>query len=450
MADKEHFLINGRGLLSGEIEVRGCKNAATPIIAATLLTDDPCYIQNLPLVEDIFRMIEIIEALGAKVDWQGEREIKIEAKNIDPLKMEEEIIKKLRSSVFLLGPLLSRFKKVKLRSPGGCLIGVRPIDTHLKGFEQIGADIEKEGEYYTLLGGHLSPGEVILPEFSVTATENILMAASLLSGKTVVKIAAIEPHIGDLSCVLSKMGAGIKWSENHTVEINGQKKLHGFSHSLIYDSVEAGSFIILAGASRGNIVIRNVPLENLDLVVQKIKEFGISFEKVNPSPLAKPYHLKRKVKDKGDRIKEINGVSDIRIRSKKKLSPVQKIQVLPYPGIPTDLQCAFGVLATQNSGETLIHDPMYEGRLGYLEELNKMGADISLLDIHRAVVNGPSNLRGIPIKNYDLRSGAALIIAGLIAEGETSISNAYQVDRGYEKIEERLQKIGADIKRVSL
>ena len=428
MADKEKFLINGRGLLSGEIEVRGCKNAATPIIAATLLTDDPCYIQNLPLVEDIFRMIEIIEALGAKVDWQGEREIKIEAKNIDPLKMEEEIIKKLRSSVFLLGPLLPRFKKVKLRSPGGCLIGVRPIDTHLKGFEQIGADIEKEGEYYTLLGGHLSPGEVILPEFSVTATENILMAVSLLSGKTVVKIAAIEPHVGDLSCVLSKMGAGIKWSENHTVEINGQKKLHGFSHSLIYDSVEAGSFIILAGASRGDIVIRNVPLENLDLVVQKIKEFGISFEKV----------------------KEINGVSDIRIRSKKKLSPVQKIQVLPYPGIPTDLQCAFGVLATQNSGETLIHDPMYEGRLRYLGELNKMGADISLLDIHRAVVNGPSKLRGIPIKNYDLRSGAALIIAGLIAEGETSISDAYQVDRGYEKIEERLQKIGADIKRVSL
>ena len=428
MAEEEHFLINGRGLLSGEIEARGCKNAATPIIAATLLTDDPCYIQNLPLVEDIFRMIEIIEALGAKVDWQGEREIKIETKNIDPLKMEEEIIKKLRSSVFLLGPLLPRFKKVKLRSPGGCLIGVRPIDTHLKGFEQIGADIEKEGEYYTLLGDHLSPGEVILSEFSVTATENILMAASLLSGKTVVKIAAIEPHVRDLSCVLSKMGAGIKWSENHTVEINGQKKLHGFSHSLIYDSVEAGSFIILAGASRGNIVIRNVPLENLDLVVQKIKEFGISFEKV----------------------KEINGVSDIRIRSKKKLSPVQKIQVLPYPGIPTDLQCAFGVLATQNSGETLIHDPMYEGRLRYLEELNKMGADISLLDIHRAVVNGPSNLRGIPIKNYDLRSGAALIIAGLIAEGETSISNAYQVDRGYEKIEERLQKIGADIKRVSL
>jgi len=450
MDGKEHFLINGKGSLSGEIEVRGCKNAATPIIAAALLTDEPCYIQNLPLVEDIFRMIEIIETLGAKVDWQGEREIKIEARNIDPSKMEEEIIKKLRSSVFLFGPLLPRFKKVKLRSPGGCLIGVRPIDAHLKGFEQIGADIEKEGKYYVLFGDHLVPGEVILPEFSVTATENILMAASLLSGKTIVKIAAIEPHVKDLSCVLSKMGAGIKWSENHTVEINGQKKLHGFSHSLIYDPVEAGSFIILAGASRGDIVIRNAPLENLDLVIQKLREFGISFEKLSPSPLAKPYHLKRKVKGKGDRVKEIQGISDVRIRSKKKLSPVQKIQVLPYPGIPTDLQCAFGVLATQNSGKTLIHDPMYEGRLRYLEELNKMGADISLLDIHRAIVNGPSRLQGISIKNYDLRSGAALIIAGLIAEGKTSISDAYQVDRGYEKIEDRLRSIGADIKRVKI
>ena len=428
MTKEEHFLINGRKPLSGEIEIRGCKNSATPIIAAALLTCEPCYIRNLPLVEDIFRMLEIVKTLGAKVDWQGEREVRIEAKNIDPEKMEEEIIKKLRSSIFLFGSLLSRFKKVKLRSPGGCLIGARPLDTHLKGFEQMGVVVEKEKKYYVLFGDHLIPGEVILSEFSVSATENILMAASLLQGKTVVKIAAIEPHVKDFSCVLSKMGAKVKWLENHTIEIQGQKKLHGFSHSLIYDSVEAGSFIILAGASRGNVIIRNVFLEDLDLVIQKLQEFGISIEK----------------------IKESGGVSDIKIKNKKEFFPVSKVQVLPYPGIPTDLQCAFGVLATQNSGETLIHDPMYEGRLKYLEELNKMGADISLLDSHRAIVNGPSDLRGISIKNYDLRSGAALIIAGLIAEGETSISNAYQVDRGYEKIDERLRKIGADIKRVSI
>lgn len=428
MQKKEYFLINGKKPLSGEIEIKGCKNAATPIIAASLLTDEPCYIQNLPLVEDIFRMIEIIETLGAKVDWQGEREIRIEAKNIDPEKMEEEIIKKLRSSVFLFGPLLSRFKKVKLRSPGGCLIGARPLDTHFKGFEQLGANVKKEGKYYTLSGDRLTPGEVVLSEFSVTATGNILMAASLLPGKTTVKIAATEPHIKDLSLVLSKMGAEIKWMENHTIKVKGRKKLRGFSHSLIYDSVEAGSFIILAGASKGDITIKNVILEDLDLVIQKLKEFGIGVEK----------------------IKETGGISDIRIKNKKDLSSVSKIQVLPYPGIPTDLQCAFGILATQNPGATLIHDPMYEERLRYLEELNKMGANISLLDAHRAIVNGPSDLRGIPIENYDLRGGAALIIAGLIAEGETSISNAYQVDRGYEKIDERLRKIGADIKRVKI
>jgi UDP-N-acetylglucosamine 1-carboxyvinyltransferase len=336
-----------------------------------------------------------------------------------------------------LAPLLSRFGKVKIPQPGGCLIGVRPIDAHLEGFQQLGAEVEKDDQYYILSSEHLTPAEVVLPEFSVTATENILMAASFLPGKTVIKIAALEPHVKDLARVLVKMGAKIRWREDHTIEIEGQKKLKGFSHFLIYDPVEAGSFIVLAGVSTratpeasarrgGEIIVKNAPLKNLDLVLQKLKKFGITFEK----------------------IKEREDTCDIKVKSPKEFFPVQKVQVLPYPGIPSDLQCVFGVLSTQNPGETLIHDPMYEGRLRYLEDLNKMGADISLLDSHRAIVRGPSRLRGIPIENYDLRSGAALIIAGLIAEGETIISNAYQVDRGYEKIEERLQKIGADIKRV--
>lgn len=425
---EQSFQIQGKKPLKGEIEVKGCKNAATPIIAAALLTDEPCYIKNLPLVEDIFRMLDIAEELGAKVEFVAEREVRIEAKNLNPLKIRKDLVTMLRSSVFLLGPLLSRFGEVKMPQPGGCLIGARPVDSHLEGFQQLGAKIEKEGEYYILKNKELKSGEVVLPEFSVTATENILMAAASLPGKTVIKIAALEPHVKDLGRVLTKMGAKIRWLEDHTVEIEGQKKLRGFSHSVIYDAVEAGSFIILAAATKGDLIIKNVPLNNLDLVILKLKEFGITLEKIKEKE---------------------NFIFDIKVHCPKEFLPVQKIQVLPYPGIPTDLQCAFGVLATQNPGETLIHDPMYEGRLKYLEGLNKMGADVSILDPHRAIVRGPSYLRGIPIKNYDLRSGAALIIAGLIAEGETIISNAYQVDRGYEKIEERLQKVGASIKRIT-
>ncbi len=431
----EYFQINGQKPLSGEIETKGCKNAATPIIAASLLTDEPCYIQNLPLVEDIFRMLEIIKDLGAKVEFQGEREIKIEAKNLDPSKIREDLVTMLRSSVFLLAPLLVRFGKVEIPQPGGCLIGVRSIDAHLQGFQQMGVEIEKEGKHYLLSKKHLAPSKVILPEFSVTATENILMAASLLPGKTIIKIAALEPHVKDLSQVLVKMGARIHWLEDHTIEIEGQKKLKGFSHRLIYDPVEAGSFIILAGVTKGDVIVKNVPLENLDLVLYKLKEFGINLEKISGP---KKYDDQSQI------------VFDVRVKSPQAFLPVSKVQVLPYPGVPTDLQCAFGVLATQSPGETLIHDPMYEGRLKYLEALNKMGADISVLDPHRAIVRGPSQLKGSSIENYDLRSGAALIITGLIAQGETLISNAYQVDRGYEKIEERLREIGADIKRVSI
>ncbi|MCD6094655.1 UDP-N-acetylglucosamine 1-carboxyvinyltransferase [bacterium] len=422
----EYFQICGKKPLSGEIEVRGYKNAATAIIAATLLTDQPCYIKNIPKIEDIFRMLEIVRAMGANVDWQGEREVKIEAKDIDPSKIREDLVTKLRSSILLLGPLLSRFGKVRLPQPGGCLIGARPIDSHLEGIVQMSAKVEKEEGPSYIVSGNLQSTEVVLPEFSVTATENILMAASLLEGKTTIKIAALEPQVKDLCRCLIKMGAKIKWLPEHIIEIEGKKKLNGFSHSLSYDHLEAGTFLILAVATRGKIKVNNTPVESLSAVLNKLKGFGADFE----------YHFKSPE------------IADVVVHSPKTLLPVKKVQVLPYPGIPTDLQCAFGVLATQSPGETLIHDPMYEERLKYLKDLNRMGARISQLDPHRAIVDGPSELYGTTIKNYDLRSGAALIIAGLIAEGETLISNIYQVDRGYENIEERLQKIGADIKRV--
>jgi len=335
----------------------------------------------------------------------------------------------LRSSVFLLGPLLARFGRVSLPKPGGCLIGVRPIDAHLDGFSQMGAKIKRvKGQickYVLSTDKKLVPTEVVLPEFSVTATENIMMASSLIGGMTTIKIAALEPHVKDLGKVLSKMGVKINWLADHTLEVKGAKRLKGFSHSLIYDPVEAGSFLILAGLAGDDVTIKNVPLPLLDSVTKKIKEFGIYV---------------KKIRGRG-------GLFQVKVKRPKKILPVSKIQVLPYPGIPTDLQCAFGVLASQASGETLIHDPLYENRLRYLKDLGRMGAKISFLDPHRAIIKGSAKLHGTKVHNYDLRSGAALIIASLIAKGESIIFNAYQVDRGYEKIEERLKEIGADIKR---
>lgn len=418
----EKFVIQGGKPLIGEIEVSGCKNAATPILAATLLTDKPCVISNLPLVEDVLKMIDILEGMGAKVQWLAERKIEIQNKDTDPKKLNQKLVCQMRSSVLLIGPILARFGGIKIAQPGGCIIGVRPIDTHLDAFQKMGVDIEKEANFFKLkIKNKLLGNEIILKEFSVTATENILMAASLAQGKTTIKIAAAEPHVQDLCKFLQKMGVKIQGVGNHTLKITGQKKLKGAEHFLIYDAVEAGTYMILGAATKGKIKIKNAPLDFLDLILEEFREFKIPFETA--------------------------GKNSIQIEPWQELT-IEKIQCLPYPGIPTDLQSAFGVLATQSPGSTLIHDPLYEGRLKYLEELNKMGAEIIICDPHRAIINGPTKLHGAELGTIDIRGGASLVIAGLAAEGRTVIKNIGQIDRGYEKIEEKLRKLGADIKRV--
>jgi len=401
--------------------VRGGKNAATPILAAALLTDKPCIIKNLPLIEDVFRMIEILQKLGAKVDWLGKREIKIQAKNIQPDNLDEKLICQLRSSVLLVGPLLARFKRICLPPPGGCLIGSRPIDVHLEVFEELGAETKKENSSFIFELKKPKAGEIVLPEFSVTATENLLLVASLISQKIIIKIAALEPHVQDLIAVLQKMGAEIKITGLHQIEIKGKKELDGFEHSLIYDPVEAGTYLILAGVCKSKFKVKKAEASNLELVLRKLRDFGMKFE-----------------------IEKDGIIAD----GQGELKAVSKIQTMPYPGIPTDLQCNFGVLATQAQGKTLIHDPLFDGRLKYLEELNQMGAKVDFCDPHRALISGPTELSAKDIKTYDLRGGAALILAALAASGESTIDNVYQIDRGYERIEERLQKLGAKIERI--
>ena len=416
------FEIKGPNKLKGEIEVFGCKNAATPILAATLLTDKPCVIKNLPLIEDIFRMIELLKSIGAEVDWVGKRALRIQAKNINPDGLDPDLVNKLRSSILFLGPLLSRFKKVSMPQPGGCVIGARPINAHIEAMKEIGAVVEeKDDKLFFKLNEKSKDREIILPEFSVTATENVLLSSSLIEKKTIIKIIALEPHVQDLILVLKKMGADIKYLGPHEIEIKGKKKLKGFDHSLIYDPVEAGTYLILAGVTKSKFKIKNINMSHLDLVIKKLKDFGMGFE-----------------------IKKDGIIAD----GRNKLKAVSKIQTMPYPGIPTDLQCNFGVLATQAGGATLIHDPMFEGRLKYLEELNQMGAKVLFCDPHRALVFGKTKLFGKAIKTYDLRGGAALILAALAASGKSTIDNIYQIDRGYERIEERLKKLGAKIERM--
>jgi UDP-N-acetylglucosamine 1-carboxyvinyltransferase len=427
----EKLIIKEGSEVGGSINVRGSKNAAAPIIASTLLSSGPSVLENIPLIDDIKKLLEVIKSMGGEVDFLEERKIKINPENIDPRNLDFNLLTKMRISVLLLGPLLARFKEVKIPYPGGCVIGSRPIDTHINALSELGVEVEemieesdlpgRQNTYHFKAKQGLKGKEIILEEFSVTATENIMMGAVLAEGRTVIKTAAAEPHVRHLACFLKKMGADIKGEGTHTIEINGKKELKGSEYKIPYDYIEAGTFILLGLTAKKTLSVKNTPVEDLDLFLSKLKGFGAKID-----------------------IKE--GEVVVYPSEKVKMS---KIQMMPHPGVPTDLQAPLGVFATQTEGLTLVHDPLYEGRLKYLEELNKMGAEIVICDPHRAIINGPTKLYGVKLNPLDLRGGAALIIAGIIAQGTTVINDATQVDRGYEEIDKRLRKIGVNIERVT-
>ncbi|MFA7169742.1 MAG: UDP-N-acetylglucosamine 1-carboxyvinyltransferase [Candidatus Paceibacterota bacterium] len=417
----EKFIINGGKPLNGEIEVRGSKNATTPILSACLLTKEECIIDNVPRITDVMKMIEILQSMGVEIERISERTVRVKAgDNVDPEKMDFTKIGHMRSSILLLGSLLARFKKFKIKQPGGCIIGARPIGTHFDALEALGATITQDDHFYYLEAEKLVGRKIVLKEFSVTATENLMMAATLAEGTTIIRTAAIEPHVQDLGRFLRKMGANIKGCGFHTIEIQGVEKLHGAKHSIQPDPIEVGTFAIAAGATRGDVLIKNVAPNDLDLVLEKLKEAGIVFEV---------------------------GENSLHVRPTSKLGTLSKIEARTYPGLPTDLQAPFAVLATQTEGNTLVHDTLYEGRMNYINELSKMGANAVICDPHRAIIAGPTPLYGKDINSFDLRAGATMIIAALLAQGRSALSGIEQVDRGYEAIEERLQKLGADIKR---
>ncbi|PIP22038.1 MAG: UDP-N-acetylglucosamine 1-carboxyvinyltransferase [Candidatus Nealsonbacteria bacterium CG23_combo_of_CG06-09_8_20_14_all_39_25] len=419
MPDK--FLIQGGIPLKGEVEISGYKNSAGAVLAAVLLSEESSTIDNLPQVTDVLDQIEILKQMGAEIEWLNEKKIKINPKNINPEKIPADLFEKMRVSVLLIGPLLARFKKFKVPHPGGDKIGLRPISTHLEALKDFGAEVEeKDGFYYFKAPENPEGKRIVLKEFSVTATENAMMFAALCKGKTKIEIAAAEPQVQDTGKILKEMGAKIEGIGTHTIEIDGQEKLHGVDFSICPDLLEAGTYFLALALTGGEGRIKNVNPDHLTFFLEKMKEIGVNFE-VSDSEIS--------VKPSGE-------------------FKATKIQVLPYPGFPTDLQPQTSVLLTQAQGKSLIHDPLYENRFQYLHELRKMGADIEITDPHRALIFGKKELIGNKVNSTDIRSGAALILAGLVSKERTLIENTSQIERGYEKIEEKLRKLGAKIERV--
>jgi UDP-N-acetylglucosamine 1-carboxyvinyltransferase len=419
MQDK--FLIKGGVPLNGEVEIFGYKNSAGACLAAVLLSKEPTIIDNLPLISDIMGQIKIMEMMGAKTEWLSERKVKIDASNIDPKRIPTDLFEKMRVSVLLVGPLLARFKKIRIPHPGGDKIGLRPISTHIHALKDLGVKVKEEGGFYDLEAPENLVGKrIVLKEFSVTATEVIMMLAASLKGITRIEMAAAEPQIQDLGNLLNQMGANVEGQGNHTVIIEGAQELKGTEFKICPDLLEAGTFMIAAALTKGNLRIKNVNPEHLPMFLAKMNEIGVNFLALENEIIVKP--------------------------ALNEFSPV-KIQTLPYPGFPTDLQPQISVLLTQAKGKSLIHETLFENRFQYLQELRKMGADIEITDPHRALIFGKTKLIGNKLSSLDIRSDAALVLAGLAAEGETVIDNISQIERGYEKIDEKLRKLGARIER---
>ena len=427
------FIIQGGNTLKGNIKVAGFKNAATPILAASVLTREEITLHNVPVIEDVKKMIQILVSMGSKIVWTDSNSLKIDNSDLDPERMDMKLISAIRSSILLMGSLVGRFGKIKTKAPGGCQIGNRSMDTHFKAFENLGVEITSDDEYYYLEKKEDTNKEIVMGEFSVTGTENIILAAALNKGDISINIAAADPSVQDLCWFLEKLGVEIEGIGTHNLKIKGASDLHGTEYYIMPDPIETGTFLSLAGTTRSKITIENTAPQFIKLELEKFKEVGLKID-IEYSEL--------KVNDNYQ-------LANIIVDGKVELKSINKLHDMPYPGFSADMMQPFAVLMTQAKGTSLIHDWMYDARLKYVAELKKMGANIVVSDPHRVVIIGPSPLFGKEIYSFDLRAGATLIIAALAARGKSVIDNIYQVDRGYETLDIRLSKIGAKIERIS-
>lgn len=415
----DRFVIRGGKKLKGEIEVKGAKNDSLVILASSLLMSKPVLVDRVPEIEDIKRMSELLDKLGAKVNHAGYGKYQVTAERITNTAIDFEIAKRLRASIVLTAPLLARAGRVEFPHPGGCVIGQRPIDVFLDGYKALGADVKYRNKTYIVSASELRGTKFIFGSISVTGTESMMMAASLAKGTTILKNCACEPEVESLAEFLNSCGAKISGAGTTQIIIKGVRSLRGGKHKTIPDRIEAGSFVILGAVLGSPIKIKRCNPNHLDSLLNVLQSAGA------------------KIKIGSDSIDiSSSGLGSTNIKTRE------------YPGFPTDLQAPFSVLLTQSEGQALVHETIYEGRLNWTEELKRMGADVLSLDPHRIEIKGPTKLRGRNIESPDIRAGMAYIIAALCAEGESTINNIYQIDRGYEKIEERLNKLGADIKRI--
>ena len=417
----EKLVITGGTPLKGNVTISGAKNAAVAIIPATLLIDGVCTIENLPNISDVKTSCTILEGLGAKIEWIGSNAITVDTRNINNTVASEELTRKFRASYYVIGSMLGRKKQITVGMPGGCKLGARPIDQHIKGFEALGAEVEVGQGKITAKAKKLVGTSIYMDVVSVGATINVMLSAVLAEGTTIIDNAAKEPHIVDVANFLNTMGADIRGAGTDVIKINGVSKLKGNNtYSVVPDQIEAGTFMLSAVASKGDILIKNCITKHLESVTAKVIEIG------------------GQVEDFGD---------SIRVSCSKRPSKAT-IKTLPYPGFPTDLQPQMGVVLSIENGTSRIIESIWESRFQYTDELNKMGANITAQG-KSAFFEGVDKLYGSPVYSTDLRAGAALIIAGIIAEGTTEIYNLEHIDRGYENIEEKFRSLGAKIERIN-
>ncbi len=414
----ERILIQGGERLIGEVEVSGSKNASLPIFAASILTEGENLFQNIPKLKDIDTISKVLRTLGVRVEQQEDHTYRIDAREVPYCEAPYDLVKTMRASILVLGPLVARKGEAIVSLPGGCAIGARPINLHLMGLEAMGAKIELRKGYVEAKADRLKGAEIAFDTPTVTGTENLMMAATLAKGKTILRNAAMEPEVVELAKVLNKMGAKIEGAGTSTIMIQGVEGLSGTKHTVIPDRIEAGTLMVAAGLTRGNIKLFNCPLQHMEAVIYKLREAGVEIEP----------------EEDGVRV-----VGNTRIRS-------TDVKTQPYPGFPTDMQAQFMVLMALARGLSVITETIFENRFIHVSELLRMGADIRIKG-NTAIIQGVDHLSGAPVMATDLRASASLVLAGLVAEGVTEVSRVYHLDRGYEGLDRKLAKLGANIRR---
>ena len=416
----EQYVIKGGSPLVGEVEVGGAKNAALAILTAAVMTDEPVMIDNIPDVSDINVLLEAISVIGATVERIDRHTVRINGATIGSVSVDYEFIKKIRASYYLLGALLGKYKKAEVPLPGGCNIGSRPIDQHLKGFRALGANVSIRHGAIVASAENLRGAHIFLDMVSVGATINIMMAAAMARGNTIIENAAREPHVVDVANFLNSMGANIKGAGTDIIRIRGVESLHSSSYSIVPDMSEAGTYMFAAAATRGDVLIKNVIPKHLEAMTAKLEEIGCDVEEFDDA---------------------------VRVSAKRRLGKTH-VKTLPYPGFPTDMQPQIGVTLTLASGTSIVTESIFENRFKYADELTRMGANIKV-EGNTAIIDGTDRLTGARISAPDLRAGAALVIAGLAAEGITVVDDIIYIQRGYEDFEQKLQGLGAEIEKVS-